>query len=120
MLKRVDHIEFGVQDLEGTVDFYKSMGFEEVRRTDHHDLSVELKLPGDHVVFEFHKLAMTANPGINHIAFAADDAPSDIAALKARGVTFDREALPVGETGRRVTNFRDPQGLRLQFAEQLG
>lgn len=117
MLKRLDHIEIGVQDLEATVDFYRAMGFEELRRTDHHGLAVEMRLPGDHVVFEFHTLQMTANPGINHIAFAAEDVPSDIAALKARGVRFDREALPVDETGRTVTNFRDPQGFRLQFTE---
>jgi glyoxylase I family protein len=116
-LKRVDHIDVAVRDLEAYVGFFKSMGFEEVRRTQHYGLAVEMRLPGDTVVFELHTVKMADNPGVNHIAFLVDEPQATVDEMKARGVAFDREAELVASTGRQTSNFRDPDGFRLQFTD---
>ena len=120
MLKRVDHIEIVVQDLDAMAGFFQSMGFEVIRRTEHHGGAVELKLPGpDQVIFELHTLEAEENPGINHIAFLVEDSPGTVAALRARGIEIDQEPFYFPATGRTLTNFRDPQGFRVQFTEYV-
>lgn len=118
MLKRVDHIEIVVRDVDEMAEFFRRMGFEEVRRTEHHGGAVEMKLPGpDQVIFEFHQMEMQENPGVNHIAFLVEDSEATVAELKAKGMKFDKGPYLFQTTGRILTNFRDPQGFRLQFAE---
>lgn len=114
---RVDHIDIAVHDLDEHLRLFKAMGFEEIRRTEHYGGAVEVRLPGDSVTFELHKLKMTDNPGVNHIAFAVEDSSAVVDQLKSAGVLFDREAELVQSTGRRTSNFRDPGGFRLQFTE---
>ena len=116
-VKRVDHIDIAVRDLEEYAAIFKLMGFEELRRTQHYGGAIEMRLPGDTVVFELHKVKMADNPGVNHIAFLADDASDVVASLKSVGITFDREAELVQSTGRHTSNFRDPDGFRLQFTD---
>lgn len=120
MLKRLDHIEIVVRNLEQMSIFFQKMGFEVVRRTDHHGGAIELKLPGpDQVIFELHKMEMEENPGINHIAFLVEDSQATVEALKAEGIEFETEPSYFAPTGRTLTNFRDPQGFRVQFTEYI-
>ena len=120
MLKRVDHIEIVVQDLEAMAEFFQKMGFEVIRRTEHHGGAVELKLPGpDQVIFELHALEAEENPGINHIAFLVEDSHNTVVALRDKGIEFDKEPFYFPATGRTLTNFRDPQGFRVQFTEYV-
>ncbi len=118
MLRRVDHVAMCVPDVDEMAEFFKKMGFEEVRRTDHHGGSVEVRLPGeDQVVFEFTKLGTTENPGVNHVAFLVDDCGAAVAELKGKGIKFDSEAHLVQASGRVIASFRDPHGFRLQVTE---
>ncbi len=118
MLQRVDHIAITVSDVNQMAAFFKQLGFEEIRRTDHHGGAVEVKLPGERqVVLEFTTLRATENPGVNHVAFLVDDCEKSVAALQAKGVKFDSVAHMVPETGRVIASFRDPQGFRLQLTE---
>ena len=56
MITGIDHIEIIVRDLDDYVDFLTTLGFETLRRTDHHGGSVEMKPPGDgQPVFEIHQ-----------------------------------------------------------------
>jgi glyoxylase I family protein len=116
-VKRVDHIDIAVRDLDEYVALFTTMGFEELRRTEHYGGAVEVRLPGDTVVFELHRVKMADNPGVNHIAFLVDDPQGTVESLKSIGVTFDREAELVQSTGRHTSNFRDPDGFRLQFTD---
>lgn len=117
MLKRVDHIDLRVADVEESVAFFKQLGFIEVRRTEPPRLSVEVALPGpDQVVFEVRSAGEGEKPGVNHIAFRTEG-PDALEELKARGLRFDREANFVKDTGRTVSNFRDSNGNRWQLTD---
>ncbi len=118
MLKRVDHIAITVRDVNEMAAFFSRLGFEEIRRTDHHGGAVEMKLPGDgQVVLELTTLRGTENPGVNHVAFQVDDCEQAVSALEAKGVRFDSGAHKVPESGRVVASFRDPLGFRFQLTE---
>jgi glyoxylase I family protein len=118
MIRRVDHIGVSVPDVEMMAEFFGGMGFEVVRRTDHHGGCVEMRLPGENqVLFEFTLLRGEEVPGVNHVALEVDDAAAMAADLKAKGVKFSDEAHKVAGSGRVVANFRDPLGFRLQLTE---
>ena len=118
MLERVDHIAITVQDVNQLAGFFKRLGFEEVRRTDHHGGAIEVKLPGEHqVILEFTTLRANENPGVNHIAFRVDDCAKAVAEIQAQGVKFDSGSHKVPESGRTIASFRDPLGFRLQLTE---
>ncbi|CAG0954521.1 partial lactoylglutathione lyase, partial [Anaerolineae bacterium] len=91
--------------------------FVEVRRTSPPRLSVEVALPGeDQVVFEVRQAEEGDKPGINHVAFKVENSDT-LAEIKARGIQFDREANFVKDTGRTVSNMRDPHGNRWQLTD---
>ena len=118
MITRIDHIELIVRDVDEFVRLFEAMGFEVVRRTEHHGDSAEVKLPGPgQPIFELHQVSGEENPGINHIAFQTDDLQAAYTRLRETGVTFDREPWLVPQTGRMIANFRDPDGWRLQLVD---
>jgi glyoxylase I family protein len=118
MLKKVDHIAICVKDVNVMADFFRKLGFEEVRRTDHHGGAVEVRLPGeDQILFEFTTLRSSENPGVNHIAFLVEDCQEAAEELKSQGVALDSEPHKVESSGRFIASFRDPYGFRLQITE---
>ncbi len=118
MLERVDHIAITVPDVNQMAAFFKHLGFQEVRRTDHHGGAVEVKLPGEgQVILEFTTLRANENPGVNHVAFRVADCEKAVTHLQARGIKFDSGAHKVPESGRVIASFRDPLGFRLQLTE---
>ncbi|MBI3980200.1 MAG: VOC family protein [Chloroflexi bacterium] len=118
MIRRIDHIELIVRNVDEFVRLFELMGFEVVLRTEHHGGSAEVKLPGpDQPVFEIHQVEGEENPGINHIAFRVDDVQAAYAQLANAGVRFDRAPGLVPQTGRVIANFRDPDGWRLQLVD---
>jgi catechol 2,3-dioxygenase-like lactoylglutathione lyase family enzyme len=118
MVKSIDHIELIVKEVEPYVQLFLKLGFQLLRRTQHHGESVELKLPGENQpIFEIHRVSGEENIGVNHIAFQVDDAPQAYESLKKQGVSFEEGPTFVSATGRIVVNFRDPDGWRLQLAD---
>ncbi|HLT18928.1 MAG TPA: VOC family protein [Thermomicrobiales bacterium] len=118
MINRIDHIEIIVRDAEEYIAFLQTLGFEVVTRTSHHGGSAELKLPGENQpIFEIHQVEGEENPGINHIAFAVDDANAAYEALQAAGVTSANPPNYVKSTGRLTVNLRDPDGFRFQLVD---
>jgi catechol 2,3-dioxygenase-like lactoylglutathione lyase family enzyme len=118
MLTRVDHIDLKVPNLEEVVDFFKSLGFQEVRRTDPERGSVELALPGEgQVVFEIRRDARVDKTVVDHIAFKVQDTHGDLGVLKNLGLVFDKEAFLVQHSGRTISNLRDPHGARWQLTD---
>lgn len=114
LLGRIDHIEYVVRDVDEFVEFLKMLGFELIRRTEHHHGSAEMKLPGENQpILEIHGVEREENPGINHIAFAAEDIDAIAELLKKRGIEH-RGPLFFEPTGRMLLNFRDPDGFRFQ------
>ena len=125
MLRRIHHIELIVLDLERQVEFFKQLGFEEVRRTHHHQVSVEMKLPDQEIVWELHQMEKEEVIGINHVGFEVEDVPAAFEDLLARGVKFQRDPyhydIPdVEDKTWRVADFRDPSGFRYHILDTKG
>lgn len=118
MVNRIDHIEIIVRDAAGYIAFMETLGFEVITRTSHHGGSAELKLPGEgQPIFEIHQVEGEENPGVNHIAFAVDDANAAYEHLTSAGVTSANPPNYVQATGRLTVNLRDPDGFRIQLVD---
>ncbi len=118
MVKRIDHIEIVVRDADEYIAFMEKLGFEVITRTVHHGGSAELKLPGEgQPIFEIHQVEGEENPGVNHIAFAVDDAQSAYEQLDSAGVAPLNPPNYVQSTGRLTVNLRDPDGFRMQLVD---
>lgn len=122
LIKAVDHIEIVVTDVERTVAFFQLLGFELVRKTEHHGGSAELRIPvPGGTVIEIHRVGAEENPGVNHIAFRCDDVSRAYETLVHRGVAFEDNPTDwgkpflVAQTNRWVANLRTPDGVRLQL-----
>lgn len=115
MIGEIDHIEIEASDAEEMVAFLKNLGYEELRQTEHHGESYELvPSEAEGPLFEIHTVEGEEVPGINHIAFKVDDIDAVTDKLHAADVDQIVGPYDVEATGRRITNFRDPDGRRFQ------
>ena len=118
MITGIDHIEFCVGNVEAVAEFFKNMGFKEIRRTDHHGGAVELQIPGDSgVTFEFHYGKPAETVGLNHIAFKVDDMEQTYAEFCEKGIKFVEPPKHSGNRGGQIANTRCPAHLRYQFVD---
>ena len=116
MLTKIDHIDYAVKDVEAVVSFYKKLGFQEILRSTHHRLSVEMQLPGpNQPIYEIHEMESEERQGIQHIAFLVDDMQKTYDELQAKGVKFLREPHLVPASGRVLANAPDPDGFKVQL-----
>lgn len=119
MIGEIDHVEIEASDAEEMAEFFEKLGYEEVRRTEHHGLSVELAPgDGDGPLFEIHTVSGEEVPGINHIAFRVGDVEAAYEDLEAADVDDLVEPYYVEKTGRTICNFRDPDGRRFQLVDE--
>ena len=117
-LVRLDHIEYIVRDVDQFVKFLEMLGFEIVRRTEHHHGSAEMKLPGEkQPIIEIHGVEKDENPGINHIAFVAENIDEVAKVLDQKEIEH-RGPFYFEPTGRMLLNFRDPDGFRFQVTSE--
>lgn len=115
MIGEIDHIEIEASDATEMAEFLKKLGYEELRTTEHHGESFELEPgDGDGPIFEIHTVDGEEVPGINHVAFAVDDIEEVTEQLDDADVDSLIGPYDVEETGRTITNFRDPDGRRFQ------
>lgn len=115
MLGEIDHIEIEASDAEEMVEFMQALGFEIYRETEHHGQSYELvPADGDGPIFEIHTAEGEEVPGINHIAFSVEDIDEFTDHIEAEDIDQIVGPYDVEATGRRITNFRDPDGRRFQ------
>ena len=118
MINRIDHIEIIVRNAAEYTAFMETLGFEIINRTSHHGASAELKLPGEgQPIFEIHQVEGEENPGVNHIAFAVDDAREAFEQLSGARVEPINPPNYVQSTGRLTVNLRDPDGFRMQLVD---
>lgn len=119
MIESIDHIEIEASDAEEMVSFFKKLGFEEYRETDHHGASYEMKpADADGPVFEIHTVKGEETPGINHLAFMVNDIQEATDELKEQDVSQVSNPYYVEPTDRTIVNFRDPDGRRFQFVSE--
>ena len=119
MIGGVDHIDIGVKDLDASVGFFETMGFEVIRRTEQDGGAVELQHPGDeeHPILELHAESESRPVGIHHIAFKVDDINETHERLVAKGLEFQSAPNYVPPTERWLASLFDPNGLKFQFVQ---
>ena len=120
------HTCYRVGDLDRSVGFYETLGFEEVGRFPIRDeaVNVFMNLPGDG---EVARLELTYNNGVdsydlgtgyNHIAVGVEDLDSLLAGVAEQGIEPEKPPYQVGENGPRICFLRDPDGYRIELVEQ--
>jgi lactoylglutathione lyase len=118
------HTCYRIGDIDRSVDFYKALGFEEIRRMPIRDeaINVFMGLPGDGA-----RLELTYNHGVdsyelgtgyNHIAVTTEDLDSKLANLAEQGIEPEKPPYTVHEGGSRICFVRDPDGYRIELIER--
>ena len=125
MLKRIHHVAIIVSDYPKSRAFYvDKLGFEVVRenyRPARRDYKLDLRL-GDAELEIFGIPQSPERPsypearGLRHLAFQVDDVNLAVEWLKARGIECEDVRLDEF-TGKRMTFFKDPDGLPLEIHE---
>jgi lactoylglutathione lyase len=120
---RTLHLGLRVADLERSVAFYTSVGYEvlgDVPATDLGTLTM-LKLPGDEfVALELvHDAALgRVEPGgLSHFVIQVEDVHATVANLAARGLKADEPGSPDGSTDFWTAWVTDPDGYRIEFVQ---
>ena len=142
MIKRVDHINLVVSDIEQARAFFVNIGFEEI---DSAELSgdtfavaaglddieakfVALALPGAQTKLELIQyikppggidpaMAQANQIGLRHIAFAVDDIHAEVERMKANGIQFRSVIQTWERSGKQIVYFYGPDGILLELAQ---
>lgn len=125
-LNTVHHVAIIVSDYPQARAFYvDKLGFEVIRenyRAQRNDWKLDLRVNETTELEIFgmpHPPARVTNPeacGLRHLAFQVDDMEAAVAELESKGIAC--EPIRMDEfTGKRMTFFRDPDGLPLELHE---
>ena len=143
-LKRMDNVGIVVDDLGGTIDFFRELGLELEGRatiegewagrvTGLGDQRVEIAMmrtPDGHSRLELsrflapspvadHRTAPVNALGYLRVMFAVDDLDDTLARLRSHGARLVGEVVQY-ENAYRLCYIRGPEGLLIGLAEQLG
>ena len=118
------HTCYRIGDIDRSVRFYETLGFEERARLPIRDeaINVFMGLPG-----EDPRLELTYNHGVdgyelgtgyNHIAVAVEDLDGTLERLSEQGIEPEKPPYTVREGGSRLCFVRDPDGYRIELIER--
>ena len=118
------HETVRIGEIDRSVAFYETLGFEERRRMPIRDeaVNVFMGLPGDG-----DRLELTYNHGVdsyelgtgyNHIALSVDDLDGTLERLSGEGIEPEKPPYRVREGGSRICFVRDPDGYRIELIER--
>jgi catechol 2,3-dioxygenase-like lactoylglutathione lyase family enzyme len=144
-LKRLDNMGIVVEDLEGTIEFFRELGLELEGRatvegewagrvTGLGDQCVEIAMmrtPDGHGRLELsrflappvvadHRNAPVNALGYLRVMFAVDDIDETLARLSKRGAQLVSSEVVQYEDAYRLCYIRGPDGLLIGLAEELG
>jgi lactoylglutathione lyase len=118
------HTCYRVHDVDESVDFYRRLGFEEIRRKPIRDeaINVFMGLPGDgprlELTYNFdQEEPYEIGTGYGHIAVRVDDLDATLARLAEQGIEPEKPPYTVSEGGSRLCFVRDPDGYRIELLE---
>jgi lactoylglutathione lyase len=118
------HTCYRVLDLERSIEFYESLGMEELRRVPIRDeaTNVFMGLPGDGARLELTHNHDRTEPyeigtGYGHIAIAVEDLDGALERLAEVGIEPEKPPYSVREGGSRLCFVRDPDGYRIEIIE---
>ena len=123
-LSGLEHVGVPTADIEKTIAFYESIGFEVALRTAIPDGgSVAFLRLGDVMVETYESDEAAGRPGaIDHLALKARDIEAAFEAVKALGyelVNEQIEFLPFWDRGVRYFTFYGPNREKIEFSQML-
>ncbi len=144
-VKRMDNVGIVVEDLEGTIEFFRELGLELEGRgmvegewagrvTGLGDQRVEIAMmrtPDGHSRLELsrfltppviadHRNAPVNALGYLRVMFAVDDVDETLARLREHGAELVSDGVVQYEDAYRLCYIRGPEGLLIGLAQQLG
>lgn len=125
-LSAIHHVAIIVSDYEKSKDFYvNKLGFEVIRenyRPERRDWKLDLRL-SDTVELEIFaeedppkRVSRPEACGLRHLAFRVEDVEAAVQELARLGIPCEPVRLD-DYTGKKMTFFRDPDGLPLELHE---
>jgi lactoylglutathione lyase len=119
------HTCYRITDIDRSVAFYGTLGFEEIGRIPIKDeaVNVFMNQPGDG---NMPRLELTYNHGVDsyevgtgygHIAITAEDLDGTLARLAGKGIEPEKPPYKVSEGGPRIAFVKDPDGYRVEILE---
>ncbi len=118
------HTCYRIGEIDRSVAFYETLGFEELRRMPIRDeaINVFMGLPGDgprlELTYNFGVDSYEIGTGYGHIAVTVDDLDATLERLKEQGIEPERPPYTVREGGSRLCFVRDPDGYRIELIER--
>ena len=121
------HTCYRIFEIDRSVEFYKALGFNEIRRAPIRDeaVNVFMGLPEDGPE---PRLELTYNfgqdgpyeigTGYGHIAVSTADLDSALELLAGQGITPERPPYTIREGGNRLCFVRDPDGYRIELIDR--
>jgi catechol 2,3-dioxygenase-like lactoylglutathione lyase family enzyme len=117
---RLEHIDIVCEDLAKSVEFYRKLGLAPEGTID--DETTVFMFNGDSdspVRVELHQQVDNQKTGVDHIALEVEDTDEAYAEGKFVGIDFLFEPLTNVQSGRRIVNVMDPDGVQMQFAKSV-
>ena len=118
------HTCYRITDIDRSVAFYKTLGFEERRRLPIREeaVNVFMGLPGDgerlELTYNFGVDSYEIGTGYGHIAITVDDMDATLEELLPQGIEPERPKYQVSEGGSFLCFVRDPDGYRIELIER--
>jgi len=127
-IRKIEHVSINAADINKTIDFYgRVLGFEKQQTVDCGEFDITyFALPGSTrlEVFDYHgknakDSRSESEAGLRHLAFQVEDVAAHEQLLRAAGVEITLPTCDLPALGVRVLLFLDPNGVTLEFCENL-
>jgi lactoylglutathione lyase len=121
------HTCYRILEIDRSVEFYKALGFDEIRRVPIRDeaINVFMNLPedGDNPRLELTNNFDQTEPydigtGYGHIAITTADLDGTLAELAGQGIEPEKPPYTIRDGGNRLCFVRDPDGYRIELIER--
>jgi len=118
-LLRLEHLDIVCSDIKRSVEFYRKLGLTPEGTLN--NASVVFMFSGDDdspVRVELHQAEEGQKTGIDHVAFEVSDTDAAYKEGKYLGLDFKFKPLHNTQSGRRIANLLDPDGVQIQLARK--